>query len=102
MGEKLGTYAVIAPIGAGGMGEVFHARGTRLGREVAIKVSAEQFTLLSSPRVVQSIRSKSMQAAYYTLLRPLHRAWPAKPAEMGLRNHFDVWSPSRGLAARVP
>jgi len=43
-GTKLGPYEVLAPIGAGGMGEVYRARDTRLGREVAIKVSNEQFS----------------------------------------------------------
>jgi serine/threonine-protein kinase len=42
-GETLGPYEILARIGAGGMGEVYRARDTRLGREVAIKVSAEQF-----------------------------------------------------------
>jgi serine/threonine-protein kinase len=37
-GERLGTYEVLKPIGAGGMGEVYQARDTRLGRTVAIKV----------------------------------------------------------------
>jgi len=37
-GTRLGTYEVLSPIGAGGMGEVYRARDTRLGREVAIKV----------------------------------------------------------------
>jgi Tol biopolymer transport system component/predicted Ser/Thr protein kinase len=37
-GTRLGPYEVIAPLGAGGMGEVYRARDTRLGREVAIKV----------------------------------------------------------------
>jgi serine/threonine protein kinase len=37
-GTSLGTYEVLSPIGAGGMGEVYRARDTRLGREVAIKV----------------------------------------------------------------
>src|SRR6516164_3089324 len=44
VGDKLGPYEIVAPIGAGGMGEVYRARDTRLGREVAIKVSAEQFS----------------------------------------------------------
>jgi hypothetical protein len=43
-GTKLGPYEIIAPIGAGGMGEVYRARDTRLGREVAIKFSKEQFS----------------------------------------------------------
>jgi Tol biopolymer transport system component len=37
-GSRLGPYEILAPIGAGGMGEVYRARDTRLGREVAIKV----------------------------------------------------------------
>jgi eukaryotic-like serine/threonine-protein kinase len=37
-GTKLGPYEVVAPLGAGGMGEVYRARDSRLGREVAIKV----------------------------------------------------------------
>ncbi|HYN41016.1 MAG TPA: protein kinase, partial [Thermoanaerobaculia bacterium] len=37
-GTRLGPYEVLAPLGAGGMGEVFRARDTRLGRDVAVKV----------------------------------------------------------------
>jgi eukaryotic-like serine/threonine-protein kinase len=44
VGDKLGPYEIRAPIGAGGMGEVYRARDTRLGRDVAVKVSAAQFT----------------------------------------------------------
>jgi Tol biopolymer transport system component len=43
-GERLGPYEIVAPIGAGGMGEVYRARDTRLGRDVAIKVSSEHFS----------------------------------------------------------
>ena len=37
-GTRLGPYEIVAPIGAGGMGEVFRARDTRLQRTVAIKL----------------------------------------------------------------
>src|ERR1700687_754018 len=43
-GEKLGPYEILAPIGAGGMGDVYKARDTRLDRTVAIKVSKTEFS----------------------------------------------------------
>jgi Tol biopolymer transport system component len=43
-GAQLGPYVIEAPLGAGGMGQVFRARDTRLGRAVAIKVTHEQFS----------------------------------------------------------
>src|SRR5689334_8233750 len=42
-GSRLGPYEVVAPIGAGGMGEVFRARDTRLDRSVAIKILPAEF-----------------------------------------------------------
>jgi len=38
VGDKLGPYEIIAPIGKGGMGEVWKARDTKLGRDVALKI----------------------------------------------------------------
>jgi serine/threonine protein kinase len=43
-GTKLGPYEILASIGAGGMGEVYRARDTRLGRDVAIKISKDEFS----------------------------------------------------------
>jgi eukaryotic-like serine/threonine-protein kinase len=43
-GTRLGPYEILAPLGAGGMGEVYRSRDTRLNRSVAIKVSVAQFS----------------------------------------------------------
>ena len=42
-GTRLGPYEVVSPLGAGGMGEVYRATDTRLGREVAVKVLPDEF-----------------------------------------------------------
>src|ERR1700740_2866335 len=44
VGDRLGPYEILAPIGVGGMGEVYRARDPRLNRDVAIKVSAARFS----------------------------------------------------------
>src|ERR1700757_4528340 len=43
-GTRLGPYEILAPLGAGGMGEVYRAKDPRLGREVAIKVLPASFS----------------------------------------------------------
>ncbi len=43
-GDKLGPYEIVAPIGKGGMGEVYRAHDSRLHRDVAVKVSNAQFS----------------------------------------------------------
>src|SRR3954468_22044114 len=42
-GRRLGAYQIVAPLGAGGMGEVYRARDTTLNRDVAIKVLPDLF-----------------------------------------------------------
>jgi serine/threonine protein kinase len=44
-GSRLGSYEILAPLGAGGMGEVFRARDLKLSREVALKVLPTEFAV---------------------------------------------------------
>ena len=52
-GSRLGPYEILSPIGAGGMGEVYRAKDTRLGRDVAVKVLPAHMS--SSPELRQRL-----------------------------------------------
>ena len=65
-GRRLGPYEIIAPIGKGGMGEVYKARDTRLKRDVAIKICAAQFTerFEREARVIASLNHPNICQLY--------------------------------------
>src|SRR5262245_2306014 len=44
-GSRVGPYEIVSPLGAGGMGEVYRGRDTRLGRDVAIKILTSRFAM---------------------------------------------------------
>src|SRR5437868_7002047 len=52
-GTKLGPYEILAPIGAGGMGEVYRALDTKLNRPVAVKLLAEELADVAARRRFQ-------------------------------------------------
>src|ERR1035437_9097951 len=60
-GTRLGPYEIVAPLGAGGMGEVYRARDTRLGREVAIKVLPESVS--ADPKALARFESEARAVA---------------------------------------
>ena len=61
VGLRLGPYEIVAPLGAGGMGEVYRARDTRLGREVAVKVLPEH--LLDAPEALARFEREARAVA---------------------------------------
>jgi hypothetical protein len=63
---RLGPYEILAPLGAGGMGEVFRARDTRLDRTVAIKICTGHFTerFEREARAISSLNHPHICALY--------------------------------------
>jgi tetratricopeptide (TPR) repeat protein len=60
-GTRLGAYQIVAPLGAGGMGEVYRATDTRLGREVAVKVVSER--LADDPQALARLEREARNVA---------------------------------------
>src|SRR5262245_29211297 len=61
-GTRLGSYEIVSAIGAGGMGEVYRARDTKLGRDVALKILPESFAL-DADRVARFQREAQVLAS---------------------------------------
>jgi len=60
-GDRVGPYEILAPIGAGGMGEVYRARDSRLDREVAVKVLPEH--LANDPQALARFEHEAKAVA---------------------------------------
>src|SRR5262245_44573770 len=60
-GTFLGPYEILAPLGAGGMGEVYRAKDTKLGREVALKILPATFT--NDPERLARVRREAQVLA---------------------------------------
>ena len=65
-GTRLGPYEITVPIGAGGMGEVYKATDTRLGRIVAVKVLASEFSdrFETEARAISAVNHPNICALY--------------------------------------
>ena len=71
-GTRLGPFEILAPLGAGGMGEVYRARDSRLGREVAVKVLAPEFAADSDRRQRFEQEARSASALNHSNIVTIH------------------------------
>src|SRR5579864_4646029 len=88
-GTKLGPYEVQEPLGAGGMGEVYRARDTRLGREVAIKVLPSH--LSSNPDLKQRLEreAKAISCLNHPNICTLHDVGSQNGVDFLVMEHLE-------------
>jgi serine/threonine protein kinase len=90
-GSRLGPFDILSPIGAGGMGEVYRAKDTKLKREVALKVLPDSFA--SDPERMARFQREAelMRPGYRSRRRaPAASARCVHPAATRLRDGFAV------------
>jgi len=79
----LGSYQIVGPLGKGGMGEVYRAKDTKLGRDVAIKVLPAAFALQSErlarfereAKVLASLNHPNIATIYAVEESPAAKLW---------------------------
>jgi len=71
-GTRLGPYEIVAPLGAGGMGEVYRAKDTRLGREVAVKVLPQHLSSSAEIRTRFEREAKTVSSLNHPHICTLH------------------------------
>jgi predicted Ser/Thr protein kinase len=111
-GTRLGPYEILAPIGSGGMGEVYRARDTRLGRDVALKILPEDLAndlsrrqrFEQEARAVAVLNHPNIVAVYDVgegyMVSELVDGEPLRAAKFGLRKTLDIATQiASGLAA---
>ena len=72
VGHRLGPYEILVPIGAGGMGEVYRARDTRLGRDVALKILPDHLANHSDRRARFENEARAASALNYPGIVTIH------------------------------
>lgn len=96
-GQRLGPYEIVAPIGAGGMGEVYRGRDTRIDRTVAIKVLPAEFANDANLKLRFEREAKSISALNHPHICTLH--------DLGRENGIDYlvmeYCEGKTLATRI-
>jgi eukaryotic-like serine/threonine-protein kinase len=94
-GTKLGPYEILSPLGAGGMGEVYRARDTRLDRTVAVKILPEH---LSSPESRQRFdrEARAISSLSHPNVCHLYDGGQQEATHISL---WSIWKARRWLTA---
>src|SRR6202158_4964760 len=109
VGERLGPYEILAQIGAGGMGEVYRARDTKLKRDVAIKVLPEAFArdgermarFQREAEVLASLNHPNIAAIYGVEDRALVMELVEGASPKGPMSFDDAWKIAAQIAAAL-
>jgi len=96
-GTKLGPYEILGPLGAGGMGEVYRARDTRLGRDVAVKVLPAHLAATPELRARFEREARAVSALNYPHICTLHDVGREGDTDFLVMEHLE----GETLAARL-
>jgi predicted ATPase len=94
-GTRLGVYEIIQPLGAGGMGQVYRARDTRLKREVALKTLPEAWTSDSRSVSRLELEAQAASALNHPHIVTIHELGSSPP------HHYIVMELVEGLSLRA-
>ncbi len=96
-GVRLGAYEITAAIGAGGMGEVYRARDTRLNRDVAIKILPDVFAA-DADRVARFQREAQVLASLnHPNIAHIHGLEKTTANQQGARAGAGRWPDARAI-----
>ena len=99
-GTRLGSYEVLAAVGAGGMGEVYRARDTRLDRHVTIKVLPPHLALDEAARARFEREAKAIAALSHPNILAIYEFGSADPSGSGKAVNFVVMELLEGETLR--
>ena len=94
-GERLGPYEILSPIGAGGMGEVYKARDSRLDRTVAIKVLPEKSMPSAEARQRFEREAKTISSS------PIRTSVRCTTSDERTTSSIWSWNTSKGTRSRL-